>query len=179
MKQRINQLTITLAAAALLAFPAFSREQDNTAGLANKVRHELVMLPYYGIFDNLSFRVDGDTVTLFGQVTRPVLKSDAEGVVKRIEGVRLVDNRVEVLPLSPMDDRIRIAAARAVYGYPALQRYGLGALPSIHIIVKNGNVTLEGAVASEADKNIAGIRASGVFGAFSVKNELRVDNGRG
>ncbi len=145
--------------------------------LASEVRHELVMLPYYSIFDNLSYRVDGSVVTLFGQVTRPTLKSDAENVVKRIEGVTRVINDIEVLPLSPMDDRIRIAEARAIYGFPSLNRYALGALPPIHIIVKNGNVTLEGVVSSQADKNTAGIRANGVPGVFSVKNNLRVENG--
>ncbi len=179
MKRILNKLTLTIAAAAILALPAFSKQTGNDGDLSKKVRHELVMLPYYNIFDNLSYRVDGDAVTLLGSVTNPVLKSDAEGVVKRIEGVRRVDNQIEVLPLSPMDNRIRIATARAIYGYPSLQRYGMGALPSIHIIVRNGNVTLEGVVANQADKNVAGIRANGVFGTFSVKNELRVENGRG
>ena len=179
MKRTFNRLTLTIAAAALVAFPAFSKQASNDGDLSKKVRHELVMLPYYNIFDNLSYRVDGDVVTLLGAVTRPVLKSDAEGVVKRIEGVRRVENQIEVLPLSPMDDRIRIATARAIYGYPSLQRYGMGTLPSIHIIVRNGHVTLEGVVANEADKNVAGIRANGVFGTFSVKNDLRVENGAG
>jgi hyperosmotically inducible protein len=137
------------------------------------------MLPYYSIFDDLSYRVDGSTVTLFGQVTRPTLKSDAANVVKRIEGVTAVRNEIEVLPLSPMDDRIRRATYRAVYGYGPLQRYAMGALPPIHIIVKNGNVTLSGVVANEGDKNIANIRANGVPGVFSVKNELRVENRKG
>ncbi len=179
MKRTIQQLTITLAAAAMLAFPAFSKQQSNPSNLADKVRHELVMLPYYNVFDNLTYRVDGDVVTLSGQVTRPYLKSDAQNVVKRIEGVGRVDNQIEVLPLSPSDDRIRIAAARAIYGYSALQRYGAGAQPSIRIIVKNGDITLEGVVANQTDKILAGIRANGVFGAFSVKNSLRVENGRG
>lgn len=145
-----------------------------------EVRHELVMLPYYGVFDNLSFRVEdgGRTVMLMGQVTRPTLKSDAENVVKDIEGVERVVNNIEVLPLSPNDDRIRLAVYRAIYGHTALNRYALAAVPSIHIIVRNGNVTLEGVAASEGDKNIANIQARGVSGVFSVTNNLRVE-GRG
>ena len=143
--------------------------------IAREVRHELVMLPYYGVFDNLAYRVDGGTVTLFGQVTRPTLKSDAENVVKRIEGVDRVINNIQVLPLSPNDDRIRMQVYRAVYGEPALNRYALNAVPPIHIIVDNGNVTLVGVVANEADKNMAGIRANSVPGVFSVKNELQVE----
>ena len=175
MTGAFKKLTLTIAAAAMMALPALATGISNHGDLPNQVRHELVMLPYYGIFDNLGYRVDGNVVTLFGEVTRPTLKSDAERVVKHIEGVSRVDNRIEVLPLSPMDDRIRIATARAIYGYPTLQRYGLGALPPIHIIVKNGNVTLEGVVANEADRNVANIRANGVFGVFSVKNDLRVE----
>jgi hyperosmotically inducible protein len=146
--------------------------------IIREVRHELTMLPYYGVFDNLAFKVDGDTVTLVGQVTRPTLKSDAEGVVKHIEGVDRVNNEIEVLPLSPNDDRIRMAVYRAVYSQPDLQMYSLRAVPPIHIIVKNGNVTLEGAVAREADRNVAGIQANGVPGVFSVKNNLTVDQER-
>lgn len=144
--------------------------------IAREVRHELVMLPYYGVFDNLAYRVDGNTVTLFGQVTRPTLKSDAENVVKKIEGVERVNNEIQVLPLSPNDDRIRIAVYRAIYGNSALStRYGFAAVPSIHIIVNNGQVTLEGVVANEGDKNIANIQANGVPGVFSVTNNLRVE----
>ena len=132
------------------------------------------MLPYYGVFDNLAFRVDGYTVTLLGQVTRPTLKSDAERVVKKIEGVESVKNEIKVLPLSSMDDRLRLALYRAIYGNTALNRYALRAVPTIHIIVENGNVTLEGVVSTEADKNIANIQANGVSGVFSVTNHLRV-----
>ena len=146
-----------------------------TQRLAREVRHELVMLPYYGVFDNLSFRVNGEAVELMGQVTRPTLKSDAENVVKDIEGVRQVTNNIEVLPVSPNDDRIRLATYRAIYSSTGLDRYGLQAVPPIHIIVKNGNIALEGVVASEGDKNMAGIRAKGVSGAFSVVNNLRVE----
>ena len=166
-------------ATVVLAVPSFvfaSSSAPRGGDLTREVRHELVMLPWYGIFDNLAYRVDGSTVTLFGQVTRPTLKSDAENVVKRIEGVDRVVNNIEVLPLSPMDDRIRRATYRAIYGYGPLQRYALGAVPPIHIIVKNGHVTLEGVVANKGDADIANIRANGVPGVFSVTNDLRVEN---
>ena len=143
--------------------------------ITREVRHELVMLPYYGVFDNLSYKVDGSTVTLLGQVSRPTLKSDAENVVKKIEGVEHVKNEIEVLPVSPNDDRIRRAVFRAIYSDPTMDRYAIQAVPPIHIFVKNGNVALEGVVATEADKNIAGIRANGVSGVFSVANNLRVE----
>jgi len=145
--------------------------QDN---LTREVRHQLLLLPYYSVFDNLMFKVDGDRVTLLGQVVRPTLKSDAENAVKSIEGVASVDNRIEVLPVSPMDDQTRRAVFRAIYGDAALSRYGFSALPSIHIIVKNGHVTLEGVVDSEGDKNLANIRASSVLNVFSVTNNLTV-----
>jgi hyperosmotically inducible periplasmic protein len=145
------------------------------AALEQKVHHELLMLPYYSIFDNLEYQVDGDRVTLSGQVTQPVLKSDAANVVKRIEGVEGVTNNIEVLPFSFSDDRIRLATYRAIFGADGLYRYAMGANPSIHIIVENGHVTLDGVVASQMDRNIAGIRANGVFGVFSVTNNLRVE----
>lgn len=143
--------------------------------LENKVRHELVMLPYLNVFDDISFRIDGNTVTLFGEVTRPVLKSDAGNAVKHVEGVARVDNQIEVLPLSRFDDGIRLRTARAIYGYPALQRYGLGTQPSIHIIVKNGNVTLMGFVSSNMDKQLAFVRANAVPGVFAVNNQLQIE----
>jgi hyperosmotically inducible protein len=144
--------------------------------IAKEVRHQLVMLPYFGVFDDLGFNVNGGTVTLSGEVTQPVLKSDAGNVVKRVEGVTNVVNNIEVLPLSPNDDQIRRGTYRAIYGDPALStRYGFQALPSIHIIVSSGHVRLEGVVANEGDKNIAGIRANSVPGAFSVENDLRVE----
>jgi hyperosmotically inducible protein len=143
--------------------------------LQKEVRHELVMLPLYDVFDNLAYKVDGGTVTLFGQVSRPTLKTDAERAVKGIEGVDRVENRIEVLPLSPNDDRIRRGVYRAIYGTDGLDRYAMRAVPTIHIIVKNGHVTLEGAVATQGDKNLANIKANGVSGVFSVTNNLQVD----
>ncbi len=181
MTKTIRTLTLalaglTFAAPALVQASVSDKIAVPQASIEKSVRHELVMLPYYNIFDDLSFQVNGGRVTLTGQVTRPTLKSSAENVIKRLEGVTSVVNNIEVLPLSPMDNRIRIATYRSIYGFSALQRYALGAVPSIHIIVKNGNVTLTGVVANEGDKNIANIRANGVSGVFSVKNELRVEN---
>lgn len=172
-----NTFKHMMIAAALLAMPLLANANKNESkSVSERVRHELVMLPWISIYDDLSFRVDGDTVTLFGSTIRPVLKSSAANVVAKVEGVRRVVNEIEVLPLSPFDDRIRLATARAIYGYAPLQRYGLGANPSIRIIVKNGNVALHGVVASEMDRNLAFIRANGVAGSFTVTNALRVDN---
>jgi len=142
--------------------------------ITKEVRHELVMLPYLTVFDNLAYKVNGYDVTLMGQVVNPTLKSDAQNVVKRIEGVERVDNQIEVLPTSPMDDGLRRQLYRAIYGYPALQRYAMPVIKPIRIIVKNGNVSLEGVVDSESDKNMAGIRAKSVPGIFSVTNNLNV-----
>jgi hyperosmotically inducible protein len=144
--------------------------------ITREVRHELVMLPYYGVFDNLAYRVDGSAVTLLGEVTRPTLKSDAGNVVKNIEGVTRVNNEIQVLPLSPMDDRLRMAEYRAIYGQTGLDRYALQAVPPIHIIVNNGHVKLVGVVANQGDKDMAGIRANSVAGVFSVENDLQVEN---
>jgi hyperosmotically inducible protein len=156
---------------------AFVRGDAGESRIAQEVRHQLVMLPYYGVFDDLAFRVEGGTVVLMGQVTRPTLKSDAANVVKRVEGVTNVVNEIEVLPLSPMDDQIRLAEYRAIYGDPTLStRYGFRALPSIHVIVKNGQVTLEGVVANEGDKNIVNMRANAVPNVFSVTNNLQVEH---
>jgi len=160
---------LALSAAAVAQVPARSTER-----ITKEVRHELVMLPYFGVFDNIAYKVDGYNVTLMGQVTRPTLKSDAENVVKKIEGVEHVDNQIEVLPPSPNDDNLRRQLYRAIYGFPALQKYALGVQQPIRIIVKNGKVTLEGVVDNEGDKNIANIQANGVPGVFSVTNNLQV-----
>ena len=145
------------------------------ADLKAKVRHELVMLPFYGVYDNLNYAVTADTVTLTGQVTRPTLKSDAEAVVKRIPGVSTVVNQIEVLPLSDWDNRVRRAVYLTLFNSRSpLFRYGLGSDPSIHIIVENGHVTLKGAVSNASDKQIASMYVSGMFGVFSVTNDLTV-----
>jgi osmotically-inducible protein OsmY len=149
-------------------------EEKYRARLEKEVRHHLVMLPWYSVFDNLSFRVEGDKVTLMGEVTRPTLKSDAEATVKEIEGVASVKNEIEVLPLSPMDDQLRRAVYRSIYSEAGLNRYAIQAVPTIHIIVKNGNVTLEGIVDNDMDKNLANLRANQVPNVFSVKNNLVV-----
>ena len=171
---RFSQFALALTLATGLCF-ADHKDAKGYERFVREIRHELVMLPYYGVFDNLSYKVDGYKVTLMGQVTRPTLKSDAERVVKDIEGVEQVTNNIEVLPLSPADDRIRLAAYRSIYGQTALNRYALNAVPPIHIIVNNGKITLEGVVANESDKNIAGIQANSVPGAFGVTNNLRVE----
>lgn len=155
---------------------AFVRGPANQTPLAREVRHQLVMLPYYTVFDDLAFYVNGSNVTLVGAVTNPTLKSDAGNVVKGIEGVTHVDNQIKVLPLSPMDWQVRRAEFHAIYGDPQIgDRYGDRALPSIHIIVENGHVTLEGVVANQGDKNLIGIRANSVPNVFSVTNNLRVE----
>jgi hyperosmotically inducible periplasmic protein len=167
----IKQLS---AIAVLSAAMAFAENDQPMARINTEVRHELVMLPFLDVFDNLAYRVDGNRVTLVGQVTRPTLKGDAERVVKRIEGVDAVDNQIEVLPVSMHDDQLRRSLYRAIYGFAPLNRYALPVIKPIRIIVKNGNVALEGVVDREADKNIVNIRANGVHGVFSVTNNLRV-----
>jgi hyperosmotically inducible protein len=177
MKQHVKCMTI----AALLAVPCLIFGADHESGKKSKetniqkeVRHQLITLSRYGVFDDIAYRVDGGKVTLFGQVTQPVLKTDAGTAVKEIEGVETVDNQIEVLPLSDNDDRIRRDVYRRIYAQPALERYQFGAVPPIHIIVKNGNVTLEGVVGTEMDKDLAGVYANGAAGAFKVTNNLRV-----
>ena len=142
--------------------------------IQKEVRHELIMLPYLGVFDNLAYKIDGTEVTLIGEVTRPTLKSDAENVIKRIEGVERVNNQIEVLPVSAFDNRLRFKLFRAIYGYGPLEKYSLAVNKSIRIVVRNGHVTLEGVVDTQADKSLAGTRANGVPDVFSVTNNLRV-----
>jgi hyperosmotically inducible protein len=168
------------ATSSLAAAPASNKNQsqngtqNSEAWLANQVRHQLVMLPWLSVFDNLEYSVQGNKVVLAGQVVRPVLKDEAASAVKHIEGVEEVDNQIEVLPVSNFDDQIRRAELREIYSFPSLQRYGPGTIPGIHIIVNNGHVTLEGVVDNQTDKNVAGIRASSVPNVFSVTNNLRV-----
>ena len=153
-----------------------SLSQSGTERIVKEVRHELVLLPYYGVFDNLAYRVSPDgTLILMGQVARPTLKSDAENAVKHIEGVERVDNQIQVLPTSPMDDQIRLATYRAIYGNSVLTPYQLRAVPPIHIIVSQGHVTLEGVVAKQMDKQVAEMQAKSVPNVFSVTNNLRVE----
>ena len=145
-----------------------------TQRVTKEVRHELLMLPNLGVFDHLAYKVDGYNVTLVGTVTRPTLKSDAESAVKSIEGVEHIDNQIEVLPPSPMDDELRLKLFQAIYGYASLQRYSLAVNKPIQIIVKSGHVTLEGVVDNQTDKNVVALRANGVPGIFSVDNNLTV-----
>jgi hyperosmotically inducible protein len=142
--------------------------------ISREVRHELVMQPYYTLWDWLAFRVNGSTVELLGDVNSPGLKSDAMSTVKHIEGVEKVIDHINELPPSPMDDRIRHQVARAIFNWGTLSRYSWSAVPSIHIIVHSGRVRLEGVVDSQQDKDAAGIRANGVSGVFQVTNNLRV-----
>lgn len=172
---------LVVAALATLAVGTYTTRaattQDQMADqqrLNNKVRHALVMLPWYGVFDNLQYAINGSEVTLSGEVVLPVTKDDAEKSVKHVEGVTRVVDKITVLPLSRFDDQIRRAEYRAIFGQPELSRYSMGTNPSIHIIVKNGHVTLEGAVGNQMDANVARIRALGVPGVFSVTNNLRI-----
>jgi len=156
---------------------AYSQERDEEAKrIEREVRHELVTLPFYSVFDYFTFRVDGGTVTLMGKVSRPTLKSDAENVIKRIEAVDKVSNQIEVLPLSPNDDRLRLGLYRSIYGHIILETLAIRAVPPIHIIVDRGNVTLEGVVANTMQKQVAGMQANSVAGVFSVTNNLRVES---
>jgi hyperosmotically inducible protein len=177
MRSQLRLLTVAVVLA-LVSSCAWAQErgvsEKGVQRITKEVRHELLMLPYFDVFDNISYKVDGYNVTLMGQVTRPTLKTDAARAVKDIEGVEKVDNQIEVLPPSPMDDRLRLRLYRAIYDYAPLQKYALGVIKPIRIIVKGGRVTLEGVVDSEADKNVAGLRANGVSGTFSVTNNLTV-----
>ncbi len=166
-------LALMVAVMPVAANPADKAENfDKTV---KKIRKELVTLPFYSVFDNLAFRYEDGTVTLYGQVARPSLRKSAERVVEKVTGVEDVVNKIEVLPLSNFDDRIRLATYRAIYRQPGLDRLSFQANPPIHIIVKNGNVTLEGVVNSKSDATRAFIAANGVSGVFSVKNNLRIE----
>jgi hyperosmotically inducible periplasmic protein len=156
-----------------LAQPA-SPANPGQARVQKEVRHELLMLPYFTVFDNIAFQVQGETVTLIGDVTQSVLKSEAENVIKHIEGVGQVVNKINVLPPAPMDSQSRVALYRAIYGFPALEKYAMGVQKPIRIIVNMGKVTLEGVVDTQADKDMAGLRANTVAGTFSVTNNLQV-----
>jgi hyperosmotically inducible protein len=179
MKLRTIILGIGMMASALsLSAQNAVASERGMERIEKQVKHELNMLPYVNAFDYLTFTVNADnTVTLSGEVTNPVVKSDAGNVVKRIEGVERVNNQIQVLPVSFMDDGLRRRLFRTIYGYPGLQKYTLGVQKPIRIIVENGHVTLMGIVDSEMDKNIAGIRANGVPGIFSVDNQLKVVKG--
>lgn len=187
-KSKLTQVLLLVAATLLFSGMSFAQEypgkvnqpqgstQAYSSWLAQEVRHQLLQVPWYSVFDNLEYKVDGSEVTLLGQTVNDTLKHDAVSAVKNIEGVTKVTDNIELLPLSPMDDGIRRAEYRAIYSEPQLQRYGMGSVPPIHIIVKGGHVTLVGWVASQSDKDIAGIRAKGVPDTFAITNDLRVES---
>jgi hyperosmotically inducible periplasmic protein len=185
MKMRQISTMIVLA---VLCQPAYTRGTASTQKktpprkgsqsygdwLKREVRHELALLAGYTVFDILEYRIDGNKVTLIGQVTRPALKKEAEDAVKKIEGVEGLDNQIEILPPSPTEDQIRRAEYRAIYSQPGLELYGVGSLQAIHIIVMGGQITLEGVVTGQGDKDLANVEAHRVPGVFSVTNNLQV-----
>jgi hyperosmotically inducible protein len=178
-RHQLASASLTISLLCLVAYSLAQTEQDvkaNRERLAREVREELVLLPNYTLFDSLEFQITGaDTVVLSGQVTRPILKSEAENAVRKLERTGKVVNNIEVLPVSPQDDRIRAAAYQAIFSKPGLDRYWQMAIPSIHIIVKNGKITLVGNVESQQDKNQAGLAAQGIPGTFGVTNNLKVN----
>ena len=170
-------LAATLIASSTLTLPAYGSQAGGGADndrISREVRHELLMQPNYTLFDWLAYKVNGNTVTLLGEVTNPALKADAEASVKHIEGVESVQNNIQVLPPNPQDDRIRREVYRAIYNYDGLFKYAWGSQPSIHIIVSNGRVTLMGNVDSQADRQMADVRARSVPGVFGVDDQLQV-----
>jgi hyperosmotically inducible periplasmic protein len=173
-------VTFAIATSAAVAAPAATSGQQglDRQQIEKKVRKELVTLPYYGVFDNLAYKVEGSTVTLYGQVVRPSTRKDAERRVARIAGVQQVVNNIEVLPPSPSDDSIRVRTYRTVFRSGGLYRYAMGANPSLHIVVNRGHVTLEGVVGNKMDKQLAYFAANSVPGVFSVTNNLRTDDDR-
>jgi hyperosmotically inducible periplasmic protein len=180
MKRKISQIAIGIFAMLLLTLvPAVANAQDaqgaSNPQLERRVRRELVTLPYYGVFDNLAYQVNGGTVTLYGEVVRSSTRSDAAGRVKRLPGVTRVINNIRVLPLSRFDDDIRRATYRSIARMGGLYRYLQGTNPSLHIVVDRGHVSLEGVVSNSGDRNLAYMAASRVPGVFSVKKNLRVE----
>jgi hyperosmotically inducible protein len=167
---------LAISASVVVAAPASSPQDD--ARTANKVRKELVTLPYYGVFDNLAYKIEGGTVTLYGQVVDAATRKDAERRVQKIEGVDRVVNNIQVLPLSGMDNSIRVRTYRTIARTGSLYRYFMGTNPSIHIIVSRGRVALEGVVANRMDSQLAYMAARQVPGVFEVTNNLRVENDR-
>lgn len=155
-----------------------SQRQYNTeVALVKEVRHTLVMQPFYTVFDNLAFKVNGEEVTLMGQVVNPALKPDAAAAVKKIEGVTSVKNEIQVLPPAPGDNRLRLALYRAIYSAPGFEKYSIQAVPPIHIIVSLGHVTLVGVVANQMDKTLAITRANSVPGSVGkITDDLRIEN---
>jgi hyperosmotically inducible protein len=179
MYQKLVRTLILVLVSGLFVAAHQAMAQSNPR-IVREVRHELVTLPYYGVFDWLEYEVQNDgTVVLRGQVVRPSTKSDAEGRVKDVDGVSRVVNEIEVLPPLPNDDRLRVALYRAIYNFNSpLFRYATQSVPPIHLIVNRGHATLKGVVANKGDAQLAYIRARGVPGLFSVKNELVIESER-
>jgi len=167
---------LALVLAGLVTSTSARTVGETNRPVAEQVRHQLALLPWYGVFDDLQYQVNGTQVILSGNVSplHDQTKYDAEKVVKRIPGVTQVVNDIHVLPLSRFDDQIRRAEFRTIFSRPGLGRYTLGTIPQIHIVVNNGHVTLEGRVMNEMDRTVAGIAANTVSGVFSVTNNLRV-----
>jgi hyperosmotically inducible protein len=175
IKSKILAFAVAFFIAASTAIAASNTKDDANYQTTKEIRKEILKLPYYGVFDNIAFDIQGDTVTLYGQVVRPTTKKDVARRVAKVEGIDKVVNKIDVLPLSRFDDGIRIRTYNAVFGRGGLSRYAAGTNPSLHIIVKNGHVTLEGVVATRGDSNLANLMANGVSGVFSVTNNLRVE----
>jgi hyperosmotically inducible protein len=179
--KKLLKTTMSVIVAGLVAFPLLAKSTGGTTRSCNcipleaQIRRELLTLSQYSLFDHLEFQINSGRVTLMGQTVRPTIKSSAERRVARLDGITGVDNRIEILPVSFYDDHLRLRVARAVYRNPILMKYAMGARPRIHIVVKNGRVTLEGVVNQEAEKHIAVHAVNGAGGAFAVTDNLRVD----
>ena len=173
-KRMLYGVVLSIFLLGLAGVGTASVPKNSPQSLSDRVRHQLVMLPYYSVFDELAFSVEGETVVLTGEVRKPTLKSDAEAVVRKIEGVEKVVNNIEVLPVSPMDDSIRLAAYRAIFAKPGFEKYADQPISPIRIIVKNGTITLDGVVGTQLDKTLAEMAARGVPYTFSVTNNLTV-----
>lgn len=172
---------LTLATTAAVAAPAADKgaQASGYEQMSKKIHKELVTLPWYGVFDNLAYQIDGSTVTLYGQVVQPTTRKDAERRVAKVAGVERVVNNIQVLPLSQFDDSIRVSTYRALFGWNSpLFRYGRGTNPSIHIVVDGGHVSLEGVVSTEGDRRLANMLVNQVPGVFSVTNNLTVEHER-
>ena len=174
---RMMGLTATLALAGIAGATTGHPGPFTDEEIASKAAHEIRMYSRYTIWDNLSVRVTDGNLELMGQVSQPFKKQDLQRIVQSVPGVTSVTNEVEVLPVSFNDDNLRLRIARAIYRDSALSRYAIQAVPPIHIIVKNGHVTLEGVVNNELEKNVAAMRAASAGLSFGpVQNNLRVEN---
>ncbi len=174
---KIGNTISTFFTAAVLTVSAFGAQIPSTnPNLEKDVRHAINSLAYYGVFDDLGFTIgDNGVVTLTGEVMQYYVHNSAISAVRDVPGVTRVVDQIEVLPLSPFDNDIRIRAYNAIFGYPALSRYALNSRPPIHIVVKRGNITLAGVVNNELDRKLAFTRLRSLPGALSITNDLRLD----